>query len=180
MYLREKELVRFPAIGNTKEFGYIYIYAYIKEEFETNKNQRVMRNTYPKFTLIDRDTNPVSFTISKSTMGIKNQEEIQEGVQHIKASDLGVEYFYIMPVIPMSSSNMTIFGLPVGNIDERGVMNKIKEGGMGGISDPEDILSLYNSCIILTPETLQYNFGQWIPVKMKELHTEGVMCYIGW
>lgn len=138
-----------------------------------------MRNTYPKFTLIDRDTNPVSFTISKSTMGIKSQEEMQEGVQHIKASDLGVEYFYIMPAIPTSGSNMMIFGLPVGNIDERGVMSKLKEGGMGGMSDPEDILSLYNSCIILI-QSLQFNLGQWIPVKMKELHTEGVMCYIGW
>lgn len=139
-----------------------------------------MKNTYPKFTLIDRDTNPVSFTISKSTMGIKNPEEMQGGVQHIKASDLGVEYFYIMPAIPTPSSNMMIFGLPEGNIDERGVMEKLKEDGMSSISDPEDALSLYNSCIVLRPEAIQFNIGQWIPVKMKELHTEGVMCYIGW
>lgn len=139
-----------------------------------------MRNTYPKFTLIDRDTNPVSFTISKVTMGLKSAEDIQQGGQHIKASDLGVEYFYIMPAIPVSGSSMMVFGLPVGNIDERGVMEKLKEGGMGSISDPEDALSLYNTCMILMPETLQFNFGQWIPVKMKELHAEGVMCYIGW
>ena len=139
-----------------------------------------MRNTYPKFTLIDRDTNPVSFTISKSTMGIKTAEEMQGGKQHIKASDLGVEYFYIMPAIPVSGSSMMVFGLPVGNIDERGVMEKLKEGGMGSISDEEDLLSLYNTCIILSPDLLQYNIGQWIPVKMKELYAEGIMCYIGW
>lgn len=139
-----------------------------------------MRNTYPKFTLIDRDTNPVSFTISKVTLGVKTPEEIQGRKQHIKASDLGVEYFYIMPAIPVSGSSVMVFGLPVGNIDERGVMEKLKEGGMSGISDPEDMLSFYNTCIILMPEVLQFNFGQWIPVKMKELHAEGVMCYIGW
>lgn len=139
-----------------------------------------MRNTYPKFTLIDRDTNPVSFTISKVTLGVKTPEDMETRKQHIKASDLGVEYFYIMPAISVSGSSVMVFGLPVGNIDERGVMDKIKEGGMSSVSDPEDMLSLYNNCMILTPDTLQFNLGQWIPVKMKELHAEGVMCYIGW
>ena len=113
-------------------------------------------------------------------MGLKSAEDIQQGGQHIKASDLGVEYFYIMPAMIISSSAAMVFGLPVENIDERGVMEKLKEGGMGSISDPEDALSLYNTCMILMPETLQFNLGQWIPVKMKELHAEGVMCYIGW